>query len=104
MKDSYNHGTPPVLTLLEYLRQAVIRSPHVYILLDALDECPADDTRDDMLSAIQTMRQWSLPGLHLLVTSRDILDIRQAVNVQVENTVGSKNDKISQDILRYVSH
>lgn len=70
LKVSYNHGTPPVPTL-EHLREAVARSRHVYILLDALDECPADDTRDDVLSAIQTMRQWSLLGLHLLATSQN---------------------------------
>ena len=103
-KDSYNHSTPPVPTLLEYLQQAVTRSRHVYVLLDALDECPAEDTRDGVLSTIQTMRQWSLPGLHLLVTSRDVVDIRQTLDVEVQNTVELKTDDISQDISRYVSH
>ena len=104
LKDSYNHGTPPVSTLMEYLRQAATRSRHVYILLDALDECPADKTRDDVLSAIQAIRHWSLPGLHLLVTSRDAIDIRQTLNVEAQNTVSLKNENVSQDILHYVSH
>jgi ankyrin repeat domain-containing protein 50 len=50
------------------------------------------------------MRQWSLPGLHLLVTSRDVVDIGQALDVEAQNMVALKNDNVSQDILRYVSH
>jgi ankyrin repeat domain-containing protein 50 len=79
---------------MEYLRQAATRSRHIYILLDALDECPADNTRDDVLSAIQTIRQWSLPGLHLLITSRDVVDIRQTLNVEAQNTVSLKNENV----------
>ena len=104
LKDSYSHGTPPVPILMEYLRSAMTRCHDVYLLLDALDECPMGDTRDYVLSTIQTIRQWSVPSLHLLVTSRDILDIRQALNVEVENTVALTDDNVSQDILRYVSH
>ena len=104
LKDSYNNGTPPITTLMENLRQAVTRSHHVYLLLDALDECPVGDTRDYVMSMIQTMRQWSLPGLHLLVTSRDILNIRQVLDVEAQNTVALKNDNVSEDIQRYVSH
>ena len=104
LKDSYNYGTPPVTTLMEYLRQAVTRSHHVYLLIDALDECPVGDRRDSALSTIQTIRQWELPGLHLVVTSRDVVDVRQALDVEAQNMVALKNDNVSQDILRYVSH
>lgn len=104
LKDSYNHGTPPVTTFMEYLRQAVTCRRHVYLLLDALDECPMGDTRDHVLSTIQTMRQWSLPGLHLLVTSRDVVDIRQALDVEPQNMVSLRNENVSQDILHFVSH
>ena len=80
------------------------RSHHVYLLIDALDECPGGDRRDSALSTIQTIRQWELPGLHLVVTSRDVVDVRQALDVEAQNMVALKNDNVSQDILRYVSH
>lgn len=104
LRETSNRGMPPVATLLEYLRQAILRSQHVYLLLDALDESPEEVRRADVLSAIQTMRAWSLPSLHLLVTSRDLLDIRQTLNVHGDNAIELKNDNINEDISRYVSH
>lgn len=47
---------------MEYLRKAVTRDRDVYILLNALNESPGVNARDDVLTMIQTMRQWSLPG------------------------------------------
>jgi len=107
LKESYNHGTPPVPILLEHLRQAVSRCRHVYILLDALDESPADKSRAEVLLVIETIRQWQLSGLHLLVTSRDIPDIRDHLQSTTfthgEECIALKNDRIQQDISRYVS-
>ena len=106
LKESYNHGTSPVLVLIEYLRQAVTRYRYVYILLDALDESPIEISRVDVLLMIETMRQWDLPELHLLVTSRDVPDIRDylqrtEVSQDVEHIAFKKNASIQQDILRY---
>ena len=107
LKDSYNHGTPPVLVLLEYLRRAVARCRHIYILLDALDESPVDISRAEVLLVIDTIRQWQLPGLHLLVTSRDVPDIRNHLQFptlkQGVEHISLKNDSIQQDISRFVA-
>ncbi|KAI9873943.1 MAG: hypothetical protein M1823_007799, partial [Watsoniomyces obsoletus] len=107
LKESYKHGTPPVPVLLEYLRQAVTRCRNVYILLDALDESPAENSRAEVLSLIETLRQWQLSGLHLLVTSRDVPDIRDhlpspALSQGIQH-VALKNDNIDKDISRFVS-
>ncbi|RMZ88772.1 hypothetical protein DV736_g3997, partial [Chaetothyriales sp. CBS 134916] len=107
LKESYNHGTPPVKVLLEHLRQAVTQCRHVYILLDALDESPPDSSRDKVLSVIETLRQWQLPSLHLLVTSRDLPDIRDHLQLptlyQGAEHVMLNNDSVYQDISRFVS-
>lgn len=107
LKDSYNQGTPPVLVLLEYLRQVVVGCRHTYILVDALDESPMDHSRTEVLSVIDTMRQWELPGLHLLVSSRDISDIRDQLQFptmkQGVEYVPLKNDNVQQDIARFVA-
>lgn len=99
-----NQGIPPATALLEHLRQAVTRTHHTYILLDGLDECPVGDKREQVLSTIQTMRKWSLPGFHLLVTSRDLVDIREALDAENRQRVALTNDNIGQDIVTYVSH
>lgn len=108
LQDSYPNGTPPVPILMEYLRGAITRSSHVYILLDALDECPIATARQDVLTTIHTMRQWSLPGLHLLVTSRDLPDIRDHLHlhgpVNNEEFVALNSDNMQQDIQGYVAY
>ncbi|KAK8038613.1 hypothetical protein PG993_007024 [Apiospora rasikravindrae] len=48
----------------------------VCIVLDALDECPrSGDERDLLMQCIQEIRDWRVPQLHLLVTSRREHDI-----------------------------
>jgi hypothetical protein len=108
LKVSSNYGTAPVPVLLEYLRQGVTRCRHVYILLDALDESPAGGSRREVRSVIETMRQWQLVGLHLLVTSRDASDIRACLQFpelpQGVEHVAMKNDSVQEDISRFVSY
>jgi len=104
LKEAYKDNTPPVLVLVEYLRQALSRCCHAYLLLDALDESPAENSRADVLSLINTIRNWQLPGLHLLATSRDIFDIREGLSTKANNMVTLQNSEVEQDILRYVSY
>lgn len=44
-----------------------------------------------------------MPGLHLLVTSRDELDIRESLDVASDEKVAMKNDGIDQDIGNFIS-
>jgi hypothetical protein len=75
----------------------------VYILLDALDESPRYGQRDQVLIAIQTMRKWLLPGLHLLVTSRDEPDIRESLSPTGDEAVIMKVAEINRDISDFIS-
>lgn len=102
LKKSYNGGTPPVRILLDLLQQACKRCSHVWIVIDALDESPEGPERDEMLSAIEVIRQWSLDVLHLLVTSREAVDIRDVVLNQGAERVALENESVQQDIASYV--
>lgn len=108
LKETSSHGSPSLSALLDYLRSAVIRCRHIYIVLDALDESPADSSRPALLSVIKTIRGWQQPGLHLLVTSRDVQDIRDSLHslrvLTDAEQVALKNDGIHQDISQYVAH
>ena len=103
LHDLYRTIVPPPSVLIAHLQQLMQKFSHVYVLLDALDESPRYGQRDGVLMAIQTMRKWLLPGLHLLVTSRDEPDIRQSLNPTEDNEVILKNAKIDQDIGNFIS-
>jgi hypothetical protein len=65
---------------LEKILLASIRScSRVYLLIDALDECPEDlETRQSVLSRIETLTQ-DAPNLRILATSRELDRIRRSM-------------------------
>ncbi|KAJ5601798.1 hypothetical protein N7510_011332 [Penicillium lagena] len=101
---SYKSGTPPVEALLAYFRCVLCRFDDCYILIDAIDESPRGRERERVLRAIETLRGWCLPGLHLLITSRDELDIRRSLNTSSDQNILMKNSEIDKDILNFVSY
>ncbi|KAF2100833.1 hypothetical protein NA57DRAFT_54907 [Rhizodiscina lignyota] len=103
LHESYKTGSPPAAVLSEQLRECIRPFHQVYVLIDALDESPRGSRRDNILSTIRTMRDWSMPGLHLLVTSRDELDIRESVDAAPDEEVAMKNDGIDQDISNFIA-
>ena len=101
---SHSTSIPPATVLLAYLQRLIQDYfGQVYILLDALDESPLHGQRDNVLKAIETMRKWHLPGLHLLVTSRDEPDIRDSLIPAVDEEVIMKNDEINSDINNFIT-
>jgi hypothetical protein len=102
--ESYKLGPPPPPpTLIEYLRLLIQRFHRVYILIDALDESPRYEERGRVLNALETIRQWNLASLHLLVTSRDEPDIRQSLKPAKDEEVPMKSAEIDQDISDFIS-
>ncbi|KAL4736686.1 hypothetical protein BDV11DRAFT_211045 [Aspergillus similis] len=92
MHATYVSGTPPVEALLNSLQNTISRFHDTYILLDALDE------------TIKTMQQWHLPGFHLLVTSRDELDIRQTLKPACHQELMMRNNETDKDIINFISY
>lgn len=101
---SYKPGTPPVQVLIAYLQRTVQRFRHTYILLDALDESLRYRERENVMTVLERMREWCLPGLHLLVTNRDEFDIRESLKPTCDQDVIMKNAEIDKDIASFVSH
>ncbi|KAJ5311151.1 hypothetical protein N7476_007011 [Penicillium atrosanguineum] len=96
--------TPSKEVLLQSLRRFLEIFQDSYIILDALDECPRDDSREDVLRVIQVIRDWCLPSVHLLVTGRDQLDIRRSLNPSHDCDLSMKNPGIDKDIFDFVSY
>lgn len=101
---SYQFGAPPTPILVDYLRQIVQKFQHVYILLDALNESPRYRPRDGVLDTLEKMRAWSLPGLHLLVTSRDEPNIRESLGPTPDQDIIVKAAEVDKDIVDFVSY
>ena len=99
---TYRPSTPPSLVLQAYLQRFLQKFDHVYIVLDALDESPRDKLRDKVLDALEAIRKWGLKGLHLLITSRDELDIRIALDPSPHQQAIMKNAGIDKDITNFI--
>ena len=102
LHDSYKPGLPPLFVLADYLRRLIQKFQHVYIILDALDEIPPSRAREDVLDRIEKIQNWSFSGLHLLVTSRDLPDIRNSLNFSLDQDVKMRNAGIDKDIENFI--
>jgi len=63
----------------------------IYLIIDALDECPntsgMPSPREQVLDLLKALVEFSLPNLHLCVTSRPEIDIRNALEPLALNPV-----------------
>lgn len=86
--------------LRDVLHQELALAGDVWLVVDALDECREDDgTRDHL---IETLRD-APPTVRWLITSRDVLSIRLAIEAGDQDerdplTISAKDD----DVVRYV--
>jgi len=56
-----------------------------------------------MLYVLNYLRTWSEPGLHLLVTSREEVDIREELGAMPEETIIINNNVINREIAAFIS-
>ena len=84
----------------------------IYLILDALDECPNNSglptPREEVLDLINDLINLSLPKLHVCVTSRPEIDIQTVLEpltflrVSLHNQTGQKEDIV--DYVRSAVH
>ena len=100
--DSHTSGTPPPPALLDCLRNLIGKFDNVYLLIDALDESPIDTSREHVLEALDSIRQWGMAGLHMFVTSRDERDIRVCLDLVTTKRITMRNGGIDDDITNFI--
>jgi hypothetical protein len=84
---THYHGTQqPSVDALTKCLEGMLRASRdvpIYIIIDAVDECPdttgITSARDQALSLVETLVKLNLPSLHLCVTSRPEIDIRTSL-------------------------
>lgn len=109
---TYNRGAqmPSGSVLTECLKEMLSlpgQNP-VYIIIDAIDECPdtpgVPSPREDTLELVKELVELRLPNLRLCVTSRPEIDIRAVLEPLLSHRVSLHDEKgQNKDIADYVS-
>ena len=87
---------------------AILDSQHVYIILDALDECPnwpgIPSPREQVLALIKELVGLHLPHLHICVTSRPEFDIWATLTPLARHRVSLHEESgQKKDIVDYIN-
>ncbi|KAF8507626.1 hypothetical protein JB92DRAFT_3198641, partial [Gautieria morchelliformis] len=86
--------------LMNTLKSIVKGYQTVYIVFDALDECPE---RSRFLEAIEEINDWKLDTLHLMATSRKERDIEETLGGLISHAVYMHESLVDGDIRVHVS-
>ncbi|KAF7980533.1 hypothetical protein HWV62_37665 [Athelia sp. TMB] len=92
----------PSITMLQDILQGIIKElDHVYIVIDALDEC-AD--RERLLLWAKTMPQWAQGKCHVLLSSRREPDIEDGLDEVIGlQRMSFAGGSANPDIVKYVT-
>lgn len=82
------------------LDAAIAQRQHVYLVLDALDEC---SDREALLKSLRCILSRHKTRLHLLATTREC-DISQRLAEDVTHSVNLDTAQVDDDIRAYVGH
>jgi hypothetical protein len=109
--EAHDRGTKqPSDELLTQCLKMMLTLPNqgsIYLIMDALDECPNSSgiptPRERVLLLVKELVELSLPNLHICVTSRPEIDIRDILDPLTSHRV-SLHDQSGQkkDIVDYV--
>ena len=97
---------PTSSALVECLKEmlSLPEQGQIYIIIDALDECPTSGTpsaREEVLQLVRALIRLHLPNMHLCVTSRPEVDIRRVfeplkpLKIALHEERGQKDDIIN---------
>ena len=96
--------------LMKCLKEMVALPDHppVYLIIDALDECPDSSgmpsSREQVLGLLKELVDLSLPNFHICVTSRPEVDIRTVLEPLTSRQVSLHNQSgQKKDIIAYVT-
>jgi hypothetical protein len=87
---------------------AITHPQHVYIILDALDECPnwpgIPSPREQVLALVKDLVDLHLPHLHICVTSRPEFDIRAVLTPLARHRISLHEESgQKKDIVDYIN-
>jgi hypothetical protein len=104
LRESYRKDEPPLEALILVFRSVVQVSAQFYLILDAIDECPASSgMRDQLYEILVDVGKWSIPKLQIIATSRPAVDIEKILSKLTKlSVVPIQNSAVDEDIRLYV--
>lgn len=90
---------PTVHDLLTTLRLVIQSFQHVFIIIDALDECTDPD---DLLYGLAEIVSWKIDGLHILATSRQERQIEDRLIPLISGQIKLESRLVGLDIQNHV--
>ncbi|KAI9764163.1 MAG: hypothetical protein M1840_008645 [Geoglossum simile] len=104
--DNYQPASEPTMEDLIATFQGVSgESKKIYIVIDALDECPLQRDREDIIKFLKEFSLCVQSSMHILITSREEKDIRDTINEVLEekcHRVSIQNVRVNDDIRVYL--
>lgn len=107
-QNNYGQQTPTHDGQLAMLKEAVSGFDHLYLVIDALDECPnKEGEREKLLKVIESIHGWNSTSVHIMATSRkesDIADHFRGVN-RINGPITeicAQNKDVQEDIKKYL--
>lgn len=100
---AYQRSNPPKADVKRCLHTLFNETPihHVYVLIDALDEIPDTDGREEACKILEELSQH--PKVHILTTSRREHDITEYMSECNSITdISIQNSEVDHDIQLYV--
>jgi hypothetical protein len=94
------HRSPTREALMSVIKCITGDIKNVYIVFDALDECPE---RVGLLSMLREMHAWGHGTLHMLTTSRKERDIEETLHALVSHEVAMDESLVDGDIHIHVT-
>jgi hypothetical protein len=104
LRESYRKDEPPLEALMLVFRFVVQVSAQFYLILDAIDECPASSgMRDQLCEILVEVGKWPIPKLQIIVTSRPAVDIEKILSKLTKlSVVPIQSSAVDEDIRLYV--
>jgi hypothetical protein len=97
------HATDDLL--IECVESMLRASSEIFIIIDALDECPETTRETDYLPFLRKLVAFGIPGLHLFVTSRPERDILLCMDNLASHPLDlNKAHERNGELLRFISH
>jgi Ankyrin repeats (3 copies)/NACHT domain len=104
--DKYQPASEPTTEDLIATFQGISgESKEIYIVIDALDECPLQRDREDVIKFLKEFSLCAQTSTHILITSREEEDIKDTINEVLGEDcyrVSIQNKRVNDDIRVYL--
>lgn len=87
---NWQEAKPTLVQYQSWLRDEIRKFDRTIIIIDALDELPTRDLREQFICELRQLQ----PSIHLLMTSRPSLEIRRFLNDVTEIEVRPSKDDV----------